>query len=599
MHREQMNIVIVGHVDHGKSTVIGRLLADTGSLPEGKLEAVKTMCERNAKPFEYAFLLDALKDERSQGITIDTARCFFKTSKRDYILLDAPGHIEFLKNMVTGASHAEAALLVIDAKEGIRENTKRHGMVISMIGIKQVVVLVNKMDLVNFSRDVFDRLETEYRAFLAGLQVEPVRFVPISAFQGDNLARKSSNMDWYQGPTVLAQLDAFIRKEEPVKQPFRFPVQDVYKFTEQNDDRRIIAGTVETGEIKTGEEVVFQPSGKRARIKSVEEFNAASQRTSASAGESIGFTLNTELYLQPGEIMVRPRETPPKTHCRFRANIFWVGHSPMISGKVYKLKLASARVQVKLVGLDRVLDAADLSLVENQQSINRHDVATCVLETIKPIAYDLAEHIETLSRFVIVDQYEIAGGGIILQDLPAGESILEKHLQEREHHWVRGWVLPAERSAAYTHRGKCILFTGPEVAGCKKFAMHLEKKLFENKCKVYYFDIANMRFGLDTDMVIDADSREEEIRRIGELGRVLTDSGQIFITAMPGMDSYDIEKLKTLVKPYDAFIIRVGGEKGEFAGIHLELESSEAPEEAVRKACRLLKEEEIIFEYYL
>jgi bifunctional enzyme CysN/CysC len=242
--RQQLHIVIVGHVDHGKSTVIGRLLADTGSLPEGKLDQVRAMCARNARPFEYAFLLDALKNEQAQGITIDTARCFFKTARRDYILNDAPGHIEFLKNMVTGAARAEAALLVIDANEGIQENSKRHGYMASMLGIKQVAVLVNKMDLVDYSEDVFRYIREEYLAFLSRLGVEPVAFIPISAREGINMTAVSPETPWYGGPSVLEQIDAFTPASDRRGKPFRMPVQDIYKFTAEGDDRRIVVGTV-------------------------------------------------------------------------------------------------------------------------------------------------------------------------------------------------------------------------------------------------------------------------------------------------------------------------------------------------------------------
>src|SRR3990167_6125555 len=201
-NREQMNVVIVGHVDHGKSTLVGRLLVDTGSLPKGKLEAVKAACERNAKPFEYAFLLDALKDEQSQGITIDTARSFFKSKKRDYIIIDAPGHIEFLKNMITGAARAEAALLVIDAKEGIRENSKRHGYMMSFLGIKNVTVCVNKMDLVNYSEEVFNSIKNTYMEFLKEIHLKPKNFIPIAAREGNNMVALSSRMPWYKDSSV-------------------------------------------------------------------------------------------------------------------------------------------------------------------------------------------------------------------------------------------------------------------------------------------------------------------------------------------------------------------------------------------------------------
>src|SRR5450432_3976578 len=232
LDRDQMNVVIVGHVDHGKSTVVGRLLADTDALPQGKLDAVRRECERTGKPFEYAFLLDALEDEQDQGITIDTARCFFKSAKRDYIIIDAPGHIEFLKNMISGAARAEAAVLVIDAKEGVRENSRRHGYILAMLGIRQVVVCVNKMDLVGYRQEVFDGIEREYRAFLAGIgAVSPQAFVPIAALSGENLTSLSANMPWYRGQGVLGLLDSFAKQPARTAQPLRMPVQAIYKFT--------------------------------------------------------------------------------------------------------------------------------------------------------------------------------------------------------------------------------------------------------------------------------------------------------------------------------------------------------------------------------
>jgi bifunctional enzyme CysN/CysC len=261
-----MDIVIVGHVDHGKSTVIGRLLADTGSLPDGKLEAIREYCARNARPFEYAFLLDALKDEQAQGITIDTARTFFKSAKRDYVIIDAPGHIEFLKNMVTGAARAEAAVLVIDAKEGIQENSKRHGYLLSMLGIKQIVVAVNKMDLVDYSKQAFEDIRDEYVAFLARIGATPRFFVPLAAFPGENMVGPSAKMPWYKGPSLLSAVDAFEKAPSKDDQPFRLPVQDVYKFTADGDDRRITAGRVESGTLRTGDKVVFYPSGQGSTV---------------------------------------------------------------------------------------------------------------------------------------------------------------------------------------------------------------------------------------------------------------------------------------------------------------------------------------------
>ncbi|MDW7673234.1 MAG: GTP-binding protein, partial [Bacillota bacterium] len=294
--KEDMNIVIVGHVDHGKSTIIGRLLADTNSLPQGKLEQVKERCRRNSKPFEYAFLLDALKDEQAQGITIDSARCFFKSQKRDYIIIDAPGHIEFLKNMVTGAARAEAALLVIDAHEGIQENSKRHGFLLSMLGIKQVAVLINKVDLIDYDQQRFNQLVLEYSDFLKQIGIKPASFIPVSGREGDNIAAKSSNTGWFNGKTVLETLDNFETEKTTGDLPFRMPVQAVYKFTRDGDNRRIVAGTIESGNIQIGDEVVFYPSGKKSRVKTIEAFNSPAQLR-ATAGYTTGFTLDEQIYI--------------------------------------------------------------------------------------------------------------------------------------------------------------------------------------------------------------------------------------------------------------------------------------------------------------
>lgn len=305
-----MNVVIVGHVDHGKSTLIGRLLADTGSLPEGKLVLVEENCKRNAKPFEYAFLLDALKDEQSQGITIDTARSFFKSKKRDYIIIDTPGHIEFLKNMVTGAARAEAAVLVIDAHEGIQENSKCHGYMMSFLGIKDITVCVNKMDLVNYSEEVFENITKEYTAFLDEIRLELDNFIPISAREGDNIVSRSRNMPWYKGASALEALDAFAKVAPNYARELRFPVQDIYKFTAQGDNRRIIAGRIESGTVHVGDKVTFLPSQKSSRITAIEGFNVAKQKE-VSAGQSVGLSLETQIYIRPGDIMCKANERPP------------------------------------------------------------------------------------------------------------------------------------------------------------------------------------------------------------------------------------------------------------------------------------------------
>ncbi|MFH1801117.1 MAG: GTP-binding protein [Candidatus Omnitrophota bacterium] len=595
---DRMNIVIVGHVDHGKSTVIGRLLADTGSLPEGKLEQVQATCAKNAKPFEYAFLLDALKDEQSQGITIDAARCFFHTKRREYIVIDAPGHIEFLKNMITGASQAEAALLVIDAKEGILENSKRHGYLLSMLGIRQVAVLVNKMDLVGYSEQVFRAIEKEYGDFLKEFNIRPNAFIPMSALNGVNMIAKSPEMPWYTGLSVLEQLDAFHYESGSEAYPFRFPVQDIYKFTELADDRRIMAGTILTGSIEVGDEVVFFPSKKRTRIKTIEEFNAPSKQE-ASAGEAIGFTTEPQLYVKPGELMVRASDPAPAVGTRFKANIFWMGHAPLVKGKKYKLKIGTSRPSVRLVEVLNVLDSSELTSIANKAQVDRHDVAECVFETGKPIAFDKAGDLRETGRFVIVDNYEIAGAGIILETLPEDRTILKDHVRHREKIWERSGVGSAERAGIYGHRLAFILISGKVNTGKQKIARELEARLLKQGVKAFYLGISNLVSGLDSELSPGVDPQEEIVRHLGELGRIIAESGQVFITTASDLDDFDIETLRILAAPSEILVIHVG--VSTFSGFKPSflLGENEPLDLAVEKIGAFLKQKEIILEYYL
>ncbi|HBQ63712.1 MAG TPA: adenylyl-sulfate kinase, partial [Clostridiales bacterium] len=373
-----MNVVIVGHVDHGKSTIVGRLLADTGSLPEGKLEQVRELCRRTSKPFEYAFLLDALKDERDQGITIDSARCFFQTPKRKYIIIDAPGHIEFLRNMVTGAARAEAALLVIDASEGIMENSRRHGTLISMLGISKVIVLVNKMDIAGYRQQVFQEIQREYSEFLASVGIRPIQFIPVSGMAGDGIATASDAIPWYDGPTVLVALDALKAEGQAVDQPFRMPVQGVYKFTAYGDDRRIIAGTAETGSLKAGDEVVFSPSGKRSRVKTIESTDHRGKRQKITAGYAAGFTLDTQIYISRGELVSRADESLPHISSRIRASVFWLGQQPLELGRIYIFKLGTSKTAGRIEKFTRIMDASTLA-IRDSSSLQANDAADCII----------------------------------------------------------------------------------------------------------------------------------------------------------------------------------------------------------------------------
>lgn len=407
-NRENLKIVVVGHVDHGKSTVIGRLLYDTNSLPEGAVDRVKRISKEKGKPFEYAYLLDAFEEEQKQGITIDTTQLQFFTKKRDYVIIDAPGHKEFLKNMISGAASAEAALLVIDANEGIREQSKRHGYILSLLGIQKVYVIVNKMDLIDYSEEKYHAIKEEFNRFLNTLQITPLDYIPISAFYGENIASYSDKTLWYQGKPILEAIDEIPKDKDISHKPLRFPIQDVYKF----DSRRIIVGRIEAGTLKAGDEIYIAPGNKTTKVRSIEIWAEKDRANVVTAGQSVGITVDDEFFNKRGEI-ISHKEVLPVVSNRFRANIFWMGKNDLTAGKRYKIKLAAAEVDAWIKSILKVIDASTLSGQEKAGRVTINDVAEIVIETKEAVAFDEFRHSKVTGRFVIVDGYDVAGGGII------------------------------------------------------------------------------------------------------------------------------------------------------------------------------------------
>jgi len=578
--RETMQIVIVGHVDHGKSTLVGRLLADTGVLGEGKLEKVMATCRRQGKQFEYAFLLDALEAEQDQGITIDAARVFFRTERRDYIIIDAPGHIEFLKNMVTGAARAEAAVLLIDAKEGVRENSRRHGYLLSMLGIRQVAVVVNKMDLVGYDRGVFDRIVSEYRAFLEEVGIRPYCFIPIAAREGDHITGPSPAMPWYDGPHVLAALDSFAKAPSRGDLPLRLPVQDVYKWNARGDDRRIVAGRVEAGRLAVGDRVVFTPSNKTSTIASIEVFNGPAP-TTVEAGRSAGITLTEQLFLERGEVMSH-LESMPEVGTRLRANLFWLGKLPLEPGKTYKLKLATSQTEVRVEEIVRVLDASALDSSVTKKRVDRHDVAELVLRTKSPIAFDPSERVEATGRFVIVDGYDIAGGGIVRELVPDDQQQLRLESRIRDIEWVRGDVTPEERAKRHGHPASMVMITGQAGGGEQAVARALERRLLEAGVHAYLLVGKNVFLGVDADIAFD--DREGLVRRFGEVVHLFLDAGTVVVSTTNVIGLGDHRTLRTLVSPFPVLVVHVGpaeGTPGAPEGPDLRIDPGGEPAQAV------------------
>ena len=406
--RPQVRIVIVGHVDHGKSTLVGRLLHETGSLPDGKLEMLQAVSARRGMPFEWSFLLDALQTERDQGITIDTTQIRFRTRSRDVVLIDAPGHAEFLRNMITGASQADGAVLIIDALEGVRDQTRRHGYLLHLLGVKQVAVVVNKMDRVAFSAERFNAISQEITAHLTGLGVTPTAVIPISARDGDGVNERTPNITWYSGPTVVEALDALIPAKPLDELPLRLPVQAVYKF----DDRRIVAGRIESGHLKAGDEIVIMPAGKIAIINSVESWPQTPLTGTFGAGRSVGITLDRQLFLERGDIIAHQESAPADTR-RLRARIFWLHDAPLAVGQTILVRLGTKESRAVVVAIEKAVDPGELAGVSATE-IARNHVGEIDIALSRPIAVDTYTDNPRIGRLVIEVAGRIAGGGLVL-----------------------------------------------------------------------------------------------------------------------------------------------------------------------------------------
>ena len=517
--RPQVRIVIVGHVDHGKSTLVGRLLHETGSLPEGKLEMLKAVSARRGMPFEWSFLLDALQTERDQGITIDTTQIRFRTGSRDIVLIDAPGHAEFLRNMITGASQADGALLIIDALEGVRDQTRRHGYLLHLLGVKQVAVVVNKMDRVDFSGARFAAISQEISAHLSALGVTPSAVIPISARDGDGVAERTPRIAWYHGVTVVEALDA-LEPARPLEQlALRLPVQAIYKF----DDRRILAGRIESGHLAAGDQIVVMPAGKVAKIKSVEGWPVTPINGSQTAGRSVGITLDRELFVERGDIIAHVGTSPRDTR-RIRARIFWLHDKPLTTGASILIRLGTRETRAVVVAINKAIDPGELSSVETT-SIARNHVGEIDISLAQAVAADPYGDNPRTGRLVIEVNGRIAGGGLVLS-VDTGQRAIPVDIVP-----VESALRPDERSARYRHHGAVVWLTGLPGSGKSTLARALERRLFGNGGSPVLLDGDTLRAGLNSDLGFSAADRSENIRRLAEVATHLARNGHIAIVA--------------------------------------------------------------------
>jgi len=565
----KLKVVFVGHVDHGKSTLIGRILHDTGSLPEGKIDEIKKACAAEGMEFEFAFLLDALLEEQKQNVTIDTTQISFRTSRRRYAIIDAPGHKEFLKNMITGASSADAAILVIGADEGVREQSRRHAYLLGLLGIKQIIVVVNKMDLVGFSEARFQEIERDYRKFLTSLGLEGRAFIPASAKQGENVARATMKMKWYCGANVLETLDLLQPQKPDINLPLRFCVQDVYRF----NGRRIIAGRIETGTLRVGDQLVFSPANKSSVVATIERWNAPPNGP-AVAGDSIGITLSEQIFVERGYVASQENETPIETN-RFHADLFWIVREPLRLGHFYDLRLATQDVKCQVVSIEQVTDSSTLETKsDGREQLERNEIGKLTIQSRGPLVMDNHDRIPSLGRFVIVDDARICGGGTIF----GGVYTDRKAAKSKNIFWTEGKITARERALRSGHRGAVVWLTGLSGAGKSTIAQALERELFHRAVDTYVLDGDNIRHGLNSNLGFAPEDRVENIRRVSEVAKLMADAGTVVVTAFISPYRMDRRRAREIALEGNAEFIEV------FVDAPLEVCETRDPKNLYKKA---------------
>ncbi|MFH1618496.1 MAG: GTP-binding protein, partial [bacterium] len=507
MTEAEINIVIAGHMEHGKSTLVGRLLYDTGQALADRKEKIEKICKKNGKRFEFAFLLDAFEEEQGLRITIDSTETRWHFGGKRFLLIDTPGHKEFSKNMVTGASKADAAVILLDAGEGMQEQFRRHCCMLAMLGLDKVVVAVNKMDVISYNALKFGIIKEEICGFLAKIGLPPADVVPISAIHGENLLQKSRKMQWYSGKPLAGALLRIKTGRNTGPAPLRFPIQDVYK----SADKLIYVGRIESGTLRKGQKIRFLPSGKDTCVKTLEKWLETGIKT-ARQGECTGITLENHLLIERGEIAVGYKNAPFVSDI-VRANIFWMGENPLRAGGIYKFRLATQEAGCRLDSVESVIDASTFEKMSgSEDTIAKNNIGDVTLRLDRPLVFDEFSKISTMGRFVLLDGCRVSGGGIILKDMP--DRFRYREIKNRNIFKEKRGIPKEAREKRNGHPGFTIWLTGLPSSGKSTIARELEKRLFNLGIYAYVLDGDNIRHGINRDLGFSSVDRIENIRRL-------------------------------------------------------------------------------------
>jgi bifunctional enzyme CysN/CysC len=536
-----LRFITCGSVDDGKSTLIGRLLYDTKVVFEDHLAALAEDSARHGtsgKELDFALLMDGLEAEREQGITIDVAYRFFSTAKRSFMVADTPGHEQFTRNMATGASGAELAIILIDARKGILVQTRRHSLICSLLGIRHVIVAVNKIDLVDFNKETFDGIARDYRAFAANLGFTSVALIPLSARFGDNVAEISNNMPWYPGPPLLSYLESIDIESEDLAKPFRFPVQWVNR---PNLDFRGYAGTVRAGHIMTGDPIVVAASGHTSRVAQIVTYDEC--LPAARAGDAVTITLTDELDIGRGDILVSPKSRP-EVSAQFAAYVIWMSDEPLFPGRSYLSRIGTQSTPITVTAIKYKLDVNTRDQLA-ASVLGLNDIAFCNLATPHPVVFDPYQDNRKTGSFIIIDRFtnSTLGAGMIAFGLRRDSNI----------HWQPLLVGKSERAALNRQKPAIVWFTGLSGAGKSTIANIVEQRLQAFGYHTMLLDGDNVRHGLSRDLGFAEADRVENIRRVGEVAKLMTEAGLIVLCSFISPYRAEREMVRALVEP-DEFI---------------------------------------------
>jgi bifunctional enzyme CysN/CysC len=515
--KDLLRFITCGSVDDGKSTLIGRLLHDSKLILEDQLSNLakaSSVHGTTGDDIDFALLVDGLEAEREQGITIDVAYRFFSTARRSFIVADTPGHEQFTRNMATGASHADLAVILVDARKGVLVQTRRHALICSLLGIRHVVVAVNKIDLVDFSKQVFEQIVDDFSAFAARLSFSTIVAVPISARYGDNIVTKSDNTPWYRGSALIDLLETIDVDKDIAAKPFRFPVQWVNR---PNLDFRGYAGTVASGSIKPGEEIIVAESGRSTKIQEILCYEGA--KTSAQAGDAVTITLTDNLDITRGDLLVEATSRPEVSD-QFAANIIWMSDQPLIPGRSYLARIGTKTTPISITAIKYSINVNTGEHLA-AASLDLNDIAFCNVSTATPCAFDPYEQNRRTGSFIIIDRTtnHTVGAGMITFALRRGTNI----------HWQALSIGKSERASLNEQKPAILWFTGLSGAGKSTIANLVEKRLYAAGHRTMLLDGDNVRHGLNRDLGFTEADRVENVRRAGETAKLMTEAGLIVL----------------------------------------------------------------------